>query len=277
MPHPAPLQSDGPPGVAQARCDRTNNIISMTSAGAVSTSAPTTRRTAVQAWCLAVCMVAASVTAHQLRPHKLLADTRGPTTLAMAIPASFGQWQEVLTGQVVVNPQSQQLINTLYTEVLNRTYRNTAGQHVMLAIAYGRDQSDELQVHEPAVCYPAQGFTITRQENARLETSFGGIPVHHLETQLGPTRPEPVTYWTTVGDRAIEPAPFDKKMKKFEYSIQGYIPDGLLFRVSSIDPDSIRAFSTQARFVQDLLSNVTPVWRARLAGLASNSDASPPH
>lgn len=216
---------------------------------------------------LAGSMCLTSLAAHQLRPTKLFAETRGSAPLSALVPDAFGEWHTVQTAQPVVNPQSRQLIDTLYTEVLNRTYRNAAGQQVMLAIAYGRDQSDELQVHEPLVCYPAQGFKVIRHGTGDLPTAYGSLPVHRLETALGEVRFEPVTYWTTIGDQVVEPRPFDKKLKKFGYALKGYIPDGLLFRVSSVDADAAGAFALHERFSKDLLASVSPTLRHRLAGL----------
>jgi hypothetical protein len=49
--------------------------------------------------------------------------------------------------------------------------------------------------------------------------------------------------------------------------MQGDIADGLLFRVSSIDPDKPRAFSMQQKFIQEMLTSITAADRLRLAGL----------
>lgn len=221
------------------------------------------RRAAVVALSMALFSVAASV----LKPTRLLASERPTGTIASALPESFGDWKLQPASAIVVNPQANELANTLYAEVVNRTYANSKGQVVMLAIAYGPNQSDDLQLHEPLVCYPAQGFKILHQGVAQLPTPFGSIPIHRLETQIGTNRTEPVTYWTTVGDHAIEPRPLDKKLKKFSYSLKGLVPDGLLFRISSIDADSAHAFGMQERFTRDLLAALSPSWRTRLAGV----------
>jgi len=224
---------------------------------------------------VALAMVLFSLAAHYLKPTRLMASNRPAGTIASALPDAFGDWRLQPASALVVNPQANELVNTLYADVVNRTYANSSGQVVMLAIAYGPNQSDDLQVHEPLVCYPAQGFKITGQEVARLATPFGSIPVHRLETQMGPNRMEPVTYWTTVGNHAVEPRFLDKKLKKFNYSLHGLIPDGLLFRISSIDGDSDHAYALQENFALDLLSAVSPAWRQRLAGLPSGPMPSP--
>ena len=73
--------------------------------------------------------------------------------------------------------------------------------------------------------------------------------MRRLTTALGP-RNEPVTYWLTVGDQVIKNA-FEKRIAEIRLGLTGQIPDGLLFRVSSIDAD------TGAR-VRDAAANSWP-------------------
>ena len=66
----------------------------------------------------------------------------------------------------------------------------------MLAIAYGDDQRDAMQIHYPEVCYPAQGFSLIGKERETLATdkaNYSSYP--QFLTNLG-RRNEPVTYWT---------------------------------------------------------------------------------
>jgi hypothetical protein len=55
---------------------------------------------------------------------------------------------------------------------------------------------------------------------------------------------------------------------EFRLAFTGQIPDGLLFRVSSIDKDAKRAFEMQQRFVDDLLRAVPADTRRQLSGIA---------
>ena len=54
---------------------------------------------------------------------------------------------------------------------------------------------------------------------------------------------------------------------EMRYALKGYIADGLLFRMSSIDRDSPRAFLLQDRFAQEMLAAMAPETRLRIAGL----------
>lgn len=214
---------------------------------------------------LAVLMLSASAVAIALRPTHLLADEAAPLKLDEVTPKAFGSWREEPTSRLsIVDPQEKELIDKIYTTTLTRNYINQDGYRVMLSISYGKDQSDASQVHRPEVCYPAQGFTLKSKQAAMLETSDGPIPVTRIETHLGP-RNEPVTYWILVGDRVVGPG-LAKKLVQLGYGLRGQIPDGLLFRVSSIDGATTAAYHAQDDFVHQLLSVLDPQARAKFIG-----------
>lgn len=217
---------------------------------------------------LAMSMALTAAAANLARPTKYLADSRPSLKIGPSIPAEFAGWRTLPTSSGVVNPQQEASLNAIYSELINRTYVGPKGERVMLSIAYGKNQSDSFQVHKPEICYPAQGFQLKSNTKAVISTPYGLLPVRRIETTYGTQRPEPVTYWTTLGDYAVESGT-DKKLKEMRYAMQGYIADGLLFRVSSIDPDSERAFEIQERFASDLLASVDAKDRARLAGLVN--------
>jgi EpsI family protein len=82
---------------------------------------------------------------------------------------------------------------------------------------------------------------------------------------MGP-RNEPVTYWLTMADNVVR-NDFDKRMVQLRLLLTGQIPDGLLFRVSSIDRDAVHAFKVQQQFAADMMGAVPPDVRRRLSGL----------
>jgi EpsI family protein len=219
------------------------------------------------AFFIASLMFAASISAMVARPTKKLAEERPPISLATMIPKQFGDWHEApLAYAQVINPQTQELLDKLYTEILSRTYVNTDGYHIMLSLAYGSDQRGSLQAHKPEICYPAQGFTLQKNDAGKLATTFGEIPVRRLFGNLG-TREEPVTYWFTVGDQAVQ-GTTQKRLVDLRYGLTGRIPDGLIFRISSIDGNQARAYQIQELFANQLLQSVTPAQRMRLSGLS---------
>lgn len=213
-------------------------------------------------------MVAASGMAVAMRPTQRIADIGTPLELATMIPKSFGEWREEPQNQkMIIDPQQLEVVSRIYSQTLSRTYVNPQGYRIMLSIAYGNDQGDQNQVHKPEVCYPAQGFTLKNKQHAQLATPNGSIPITRIETTLG-QRNEPVTYWITVADKVVGPG-LDKKLTEMQYGLRGQIPDGLLFRISSIDGNTSRAYEKQIAFSDQLLSSLPPEHRQKLIGTPS--------
>jgi len=212
-------------------------------------------------------MLAASAAAFYLEPTQKIADERKNFVLVNIIPLQFGDWKLIDSseGGRIVNPEQNTLINKLYSQTLSRTYANSKGEQVMLVIAYGEDQSDGTQLHYPEVCYPAQGFQIVSADNSYLKTSFGSIPVRKLIATFS-TRIEPIIYWTTIGNRAVFRGK-ETRLEKLRYGLQGKIPDGILFRTSSITSDTSRGFELQVSFINDLISVLPAKSLNAIAGL----------
>jgi len=224
-----------------------------------------TRRAAIAA----VLMAGAAVGGQAMVPTKRMALLRGPFKLADLVPSSFAGWHadnHAATG--IVNPQTEALLNKLYSQMLDRIYLDDEGHRIMLSIAYGADQADDdVQLHYPEVCYPAQGFQVQSNRVSQIELPQGVIKVRRLETHFSDSRFEPVTYWTVIGDRQSLSG-WDRKISEIRHGLKGEIVDGLLFRVSSIDRNSSEAFEVQSGFIRDLVAALTPAARRQLAGLA---------
>jgi EpsI family protein len=216
---------------------------------------------------VAVLMMAASVFAVVLRPTQKIADASPKIDLENMIPQHFGEWQEEkLLSTHIVNPQTKEMLDKLYNQTLSRTYRNEQGYRVMLSVAYGGDQRDAMQVHKPEICYPAQGFVLDGKTTAMLSLANTVIPVTRVATHAGQRR-EPITYWTTIGDRTVQGG-IHKKLVEMSYGLTGKIPDGMLVRVSSIDTDTPHGYAIHDRFIDQMVSAVSPDARQRLIGVA---------
>jgi EpsI family protein len=213
---------------------------------------------------LALMLVAAGM-ALALRPTEKVADGGPIINLEAMIPRTFGDWREEQRNVVqIVDPQQQETIDKIYTQTLSRTYMNSRGYRIMLAIAYGDDQRDSMQMHYPEVCYPAQGFLLEGKEKGFLTKEKDSIPVTRVLTSLG-MRSEPVTYWTTIGDKVFQGG-VQKKLAEMRYGLSGKIPDGMLIRISSIDADIAEAYEIQAQFADQLLNALSPEYRLKLRG-----------
>ncbi|UCV24653.1 exosortase-associated protein EpsI, B-type [Ferribacterium limneticum] len=214
---------------------------------------------------LLVLMLASAGLAVAMRPTHKIADQGPKVVLETMIPHAFGEWQEKKqSGTQIVDPQTKEMLDKIYSQTLSRTYVNGSGYRIMLSIAYGNDQSDSMQVHKPEVCYPAQGFALQGKQSGTLIVKNGEIPVIRILTTLG-QRSEPVTYWTTIGDQVVKPG-IHKKLAEMSYGLSGKIPDGMLIRVSSIDAQSDNAYQIQNRFAAQMLEALAPEHRQRLTG-----------
>lgn len=186
--------------------------------------------------------------------------------LEQVVPKNFGRWQLVPSvSNVVANPEVQEFLDRFYSQILSRTYINDQGYRIMLSIAYGEDQRGGLQAHRPEVCYPAQGFELISNEPVTLKTVMGDIEGRRLMTRLG-GRAEPLTYWFNVGSKPVT-GRIERRMEEIRLVMTGGAPDGLLFRVSSIDPDPQRGFEEQQRFVSELLTALPAATRRKISGL----------
>lgn len=214
----------------------------------------------------AVLMLVASFASVAMRPSPRDPNTPPAIVLEDVIPKQFGEWRELpVQGAQVVNPQTQELLDKLYSQILSRVYVNQSGYRIMLSMAYGDDQRGGLQAHMPEVCYPAQGFKVDSIEPAQIETQFGAISGKRVNTHMG-QRVEPITYWFALGDTAVK-SRWEKRLVEVRLGLTGQVPDGLLFRVSSIDPNSKAAFAAHQSFVNDLLAATRPQDRNKLSGL----------
>jgi EpsI family protein len=220
-----------------------------------------------------VLMACAFGVATAWKPTTHLADQRAKVELETLFPRSFGDW--VVDDRMpiqLVSPDTEALLNKIYHQTLSRTYVNRLGQRIMLSVAYGGDQSDATRAHRPEVCYPAQGFQLVSQDNATLQLSGQYLPVRRVVAKQG-SRNEPITYWIMVGDTPSTSGT-EQKFAQLRYSIRGVIPDGMLVRISTIDPDKQRAYALQDKFVTQMIDAMPVDARPRVVGSIAAKSAS---
>ncbi len=214
---------------------------------------------------LLMLMLLVSVTAVALKPSKLLADVSQQIDLESAVPSAFGDWRiDENTPQVSIAAEKQELIDQIYDQTLNRTYVNSQGQRFMIAIAYGSKQTQQLRAHRQEVCYRAQGFEISELRKDTIVVEGVKIDASRMLAKMG-SRNEPVTYWFVMGDSIVRSI-FDRQVNQLKYALTGYIPDGYLFRVSSLDANANAAFGKQIIFVNELMKVIAPELRKKLLG-----------
>lgn len=218
-------------------------------------------------------MFGAAALAEWARPTVKVSDLHPGFRVAELFPSRFSDWHVDDSVPVIVPPPDQQaMLDKIYNQTLARTYVNSQGQRVMLSVAYGGDQSDGLTVHVPDVCYASQGFKVDAARDDRLAVAPGfEIPVRHLVASLG-VRVEPVTYWVLVGNQAtISNA--QRRWVSIRYGLRRLIPEGMLVRVSSLNPDMSAAVALHGQFIQALVAAVPAPNRERVIGSINNTSS----
>lgn len=214
---------------------------------------------------LGLLMVLSAALTMVLTPSVDPADQQNKINLETLIPAEFGDWKiDISNISLLVNPDITETINNLYNQTLSRTYINNQGGRVMLSIAYGSDQRVDLQIHRPEVCYLTGGFDIGELTKDFVDTTIGRIPVMRLVAKQG-ARNEPITYWVRMGD-SLTRGWFEQKAATLGYALSGKVPDGLLFRVSTISRDEQESYQMQQAFLTTLLQAVPSADRHWLVG-----------
>lgn len=202
----------------------------------------------------ALAALLAAFAAHALQPTRERPSFPN-AKLDTVIPETFGDWR-IDRSIVPIQPDPGALaaIEAIYSDTLARTYVNSRGQRVMLSLAYGRRQNDNMRLHQPEGCYSGQGFAVSPSRVAVLEVGARHLPVRRLVATLSP-RIEPITYWMVVGGAPVL-SPLQAKLAQLRYGMRGTIADGLLFRVSSISADADAAYAVQDGFVRELVASL---------------------
>ena len=214
-------------------------------------------------------MLVIAATGAAASPRRRLAEELPALDLEAEIPRQFDDW---VVDQTIVPilpaPDVQDRLDKLYSHVLSRSYVNSDGNRIMFVIAYGADQADRTTlVHLPQSCYSSQGFSVSAASQVSIAVPGRSVDVVRLSARRG-SRVEPITYWTTVGERAYSEE-VNRRWARAWYALRGIIPDGMLVRVSSIDANITRAFDLQAFFVARMYANLTMSTRARVFGAAA--------
>ena len=225
----------------------------------------------VQAALAALAILTSAALAEGLRPHELMANTSKAPDLESVIPRKFGEWTFV-PNVGLVTPSGpagfvrQDLSAKIYSQEVARGYADRAGNIVMFLVAYGPIQDYRLKSHLPEVCYGAAGFRVSGKTVTEVTYSEGAAPLSVSRvTAVKEGRFEPVSYWMRIGND-IATGVFDRQMARMKYGLQGLIPDGALFRVSTVGISQEVSYKLQDQFIRDLLTAIAPENRKFFTG-----------
>lgn len=229
-------------------------------------STPAFRQPSLQQGLAALFMAACLVAAGLMAPHQTWFDHIGKPEFKNIVPAQFGDWvaSDDTATSFVVDPQQQEALANLYTQIVSRTYLNKAtGRRIMLSLAYGDIQTYARQLHRPEACYSSQGFRIENLHEDKMQAAGRPISVYRM-TAIAGSRLEQVTYWIRIGDQVISGPPRALNLARMTMGLKGYVADGLLFRVSELAGDAKSSDPVQDQFVNDLLHALSPAQQAML-------------
>lgn len=197
---------------------------------------------------LTALLLAAGGAALALKPQAQTEAVARP--FEQSIPTAFGDWREVKAAFTQVDPtvtrSGETSLNQPYDDILARTYQNSRGEVVMLSLAYGRQQRQEVKIHRPDLCYTAQGFKVASSAGVALPvTTPGGEAVQGKrmkavrDARVGGYT-ELVSYWMRIGSVYSESA-WETRGHILAEGIRGRVPDGVLVRASRVVTDEVDA------------------------------------
>jgi EpsI family protein len=214
----------------------------------------------VQAILASVVILGSAALAEALKPRELMASASTVPNLETVIPRKFGQWTLVPNVGLVTPSEPtgyvRQLSAKIYSQEVGRGYVDGAGHVVMLLVAYGPIQDYRLKAHLPEVCYGAAGFRVSGKTVTKISYGQDAAPLALSRvTTAKEGRFEPVTYWMRIGNDVVTGV-FDRQMARMKYGLQGLIPDGALFRVSTVGITEEASYRLQDQFIRDLMAAI---------------------
>ncbi len=218
---------------------------------------------------LLMLMIVATILGVVLKPS--MDESLNSVNLEATIPKQFGDWVEVASPFVQVDLSTkrngEKSTDTPYDDVLMRTYRNSQGKMVMLALAWGKNQRQEIKIHRPELCYVAQGYQVEQL----TPTTFNGIkntvafPIYGkkmLAINSNSHRIDAVSYWIRIGNLYSKSA-WNTRLHIIKEGLSGRTVDGILVRASTqlntTDMNSNEnSWNLLDKFLNDLLNHVDP-------------------
>jgi EpsI family protein len=213
--------------------------------------------------------VGAAAAAQGLKPHRYISLLQS-AKLDDLVPRRFGAWTSEDVGDPLAINGPGTLSSKLYNQLVTRAYMDDRGPAILMLLAHGERQSDELQLHRPEICYPAFGYALLRNEPAAVQlTGQIGVPARRLVAK-SPSSEQSVVYWTRLGENF--PVSFnEQRTARFKDTLEGIIPDGILCRFSIADATSA-AWPRLGEFVRGLVAATGQQGRRVLIGTERSRD-----
>jgi EpsI family protein len=202
--------------------------------------------------------------AFALTPRRELSRL-GAATLDQVAPATVPGWTWRDVTGLAPPSAGDDLVSTLYDQVLERVYVSPTGEEVMALLAHGPRQTNELQLHRPEVCYPAFGYRLSDDRPLTVALAAGATLPGRQFVAEGPDRRESVVYWTRIGDDL----PTDGESQhsaRLKSALEGFVCDGVLARFSTANLDPALSFALSLQLIPQFLAAVAPARLPALVG-----------
>jgi len=184
------------------------------------------------------------------------------SNLEQTIPRVIGEWVEVPqpTPQVSVVSDERSLVNQLYDDTLMRTYVDKEGHQIMVALAYAKEQRQDVKIHQPDICYPAQGYQMIASENVEFKLSTASNKVlGKRQLYESNQSQEAVSYWIRIGDQTSISGLQSRYKIIRDGLINNRYDDGILVRVSSkanSNDDVNKLYKLHTEFFDELTKSI---------------------
>jgi EpsI family protein len=210
-------------------------------------------------------MAATAVIALTFKIAPLQANQGIKVDLETMIPKQFGEWRVDESIQPLsISPDQDAALRKIYSQILTRTYVSNSEKRIMLSVVYGDGIDRQLDIHRPEICYPAQGFSVSRYTDQVISTLSGELSLRRLVATNGP-RVEPISYWVNVGSKSVNSS-FERKFQKIKQGLTGGTDSGILARISSIGSNQELAYQEQEAFINAMLQSMPMEMRKQLIG-----------
>jgi EpsI family protein len=206
-----------------------------------------------------------------LRPT--IAQGNKAPLLATVVPKQIGEWRELPNPMVQVDisvPTTSTNRDRPYDDMVSRTYVNKQGQQIMVALAYGSQQRQEVKIHRPELCYPAQGWRVESLRPVDFQVpvaTSAHIPGFRMVVKQSEGNYEAVSYWIRIGN-SYSDSSWKTRWAIIKEGLQGRMTDGILVRVSqrtNRPPAQDDIFQRQEQFAAQLVAATAPEGRMLLA------------
>jgi EpsI family protein len=201
------------------------------------------------------CLGAAGA-AFALTPRRRMSRL-GEAQLEQIVPTRVQGWTSRNASGLAPPSTDYGLIAELYDQVIERIYATAAGLEVMVLLAHGSIQTNELQLHRPEGCYAAVGYTLSMDQPTAIAAAPGVALPGRRFVATGQDRQENVVYWTRIGD-ALPADSAEQRVARLEAAAAGYVCDGLLARFSSADSNAAHSFAALEEFIPTFLAAIEP-------------------